>query len=256
MIKLKHLKIAFLTLSRGTFAVLFGIFMLPMTCTVNGAIVTDGDFELEATGSPVASSALNNWAPTNSDGSLTPETQVIARDTAFTHGFAPHGGSSIAVAFSSDGSAPANTMASISQTFTTVESQAYHIQLFVANPTTDPNSRLNLFSLVWNGDAVDLPFWNSNFTIPNPSNPFPAELAGLAGTYVVAGNLGWFQVDIDVTAAGTSSTLTIAAQNNNGSATFVDDIVITPTPEPSSVALLLAGAAFMGTRRRRQQRAA
>ena len=254
MIKIQLVKKFPIKLSVGFIALLFCVLMFPAS-TLQGAIVADGDFEDLKTGSP-ASAPLTNWAPTNSPGGVT---QVFGLDTTLTYGTVPHGGS-ISVAFTSDPSAPANSTASISQTLTTDSTKTYHLQLWVANPVADVRSRQNLFSVIWNGAAVDLSSVDPvHFATPNPANPNATELAGAAGTYVVKGDTPWFVMNIlnlpggPSPDPGTIPTLQISAQNNNY-ATLVDDVSVVETPEPSTLVLLIAGAALAGSRRRRQEK--
>lgn len=244
------LKKVSLKLSAGFIALLLSMLILPAS-TLDAAIVANGNFEQNIVPGPIADAPLTNWAPTNSAGGVT---QVFGQDTTLTYGTVPHGGS-ISVAFTSDPTAPANTTASISQTLTTDSTKTYNLQLWVANPVADVNSRQNLFSVIWNGAPVNLTLWNANFATPNPSNPNATELAGAPGTYVVAGDTTWFVVNILnlVPGAGSTTTLRFEGQNNNY-ATLVDDVSVVETPEPSTLVLLVAGAALIGSRRRRQQK--
>jgi hypothetical protein len=257
MIKTLHLKTKILKFSLGSIATLVGILMF-LSAPAKGQIV-NGGFEDAPNGTvPFATSTLANWNPANSDASPTPLTQVIGENPT-AYGFTAHGGV-ISAVFTSQANATAGAMATLSQSFTTTVGQTYNIQLFVANPSNDPTSTLNLFQVAWNGNAVDLTnptivtMGSGNFSVASLSNP--TQLGGVPGTYVVAPNTGWFEVDIAVTAPTASSSITIAAQNNSSLATFVDDVSITPTPEPSAVVLLVAGAGLIGLGRRRQQRAA
>ena len=249
MIKIELLKKFALHSSLASFALLFSMLMVA-ALPLKGAIVANGDFELNTSAGAVATAPLTNWAPANSALAVT---QILGLDTTLTYGTVPHGGS-ISVAFTSDPTAPANTTASISQTLTTDSTKTYNLQLWVANPVADVNSRQNLFSVIWNGAPVNLTLWNANFATPNPANPNATELAGAAGTYVVAGDTTWFVVNILnlVPGAGSTTTLKFEGQNNNY-ATLVDDVSVVETPEPSTMVLLIAGVALIGARRRRQQ---
>ncbi len=250
MIKVKLLKKSVLNSCFSSMALLLSV-LLAISSPLKGAIVSNGDFEQNTLPGAVASAPLTDWAPANSAFATT---QVFGLDTTLTYGTVPHGGS-ISVAFTSDASAPANATANISQTLTTDSTKTYNLQLWVANPVADVNSRQNLFSVIWNGAPVNLFSVDPvHFAVPNPANPIATELAGAAGTYVVAGDTTWFVVNIlNLTpGAGSSTTLRFEAQNNNY-ATLVDDVSVVETPEPSTMVLLVAGAALVGSRRRRQQ---
>lgn len=250
MIKIEFLKNFAPSSILGSIALFFSMLMVAAS-PLKGAIVANGDYEQNTLAGAVATAPLTSWAPTNSAGGIT---QVFGLDTTQTYGTAPHGGS-ISVAFTSDASAPANTTASISQTLTTDSTKTYNLQLWVANPVADVNSRQNLFSVIWNGAAVNLSSVDPvHFAVPNPANPNATELAGAAGTYVVTGDTTWFVVNILnlVPGAGSTTPLRFEGQNNNY-ATLVDDVSVVETPEPSTMVLLVAGVALIGSRRRRQQ---
>jgi len=236
----------------GYIFMLFSMFVFSASM-LKGAIVSNGDFEQDKTGTP-ATAPLTNWSPTNSDASPTPQTTVKGQDPFYAYNFAQHtDNGSIAANFFSNTDAPANSMASISQTLTTDPTKSYNLQLWVANPYQDPNARANLFSVIWNGNAVKLSDVDPvHFAAPSG---LPTELNGDPGTYVVKPNSPWFVVNINNLAPGLglSTNLVISGQNNN-LATLVDDVAVTETPEPSSVVLLLAGTALIGVRRRRQQK--
>ncbi|MEO6739671.1 MAG: PEP-CTERM sorting domain-containing protein [Chthoniobacteraceae bacterium] len=234
-------------------SVLLGALMV-FECTLEGAIVNNGGFELDATlvaPPDISFAPLTNWSPADSaDGT----TSVQGLDPN-QYGLAPRATGSIAAAFTSTSSAPANSTASISQNVDTDSSKLYNLQLWIANPFQDPNARANLFAVIWNGVPVPLTLWNGNFAAPNPLNP--PELAGTLGTYfVVAPGTDWFALTIQdlAPAAGpaTQTNIKIAAQSNSY-AILVDDVAVTETPEPSSVVLLLSGAALVGIRRKRRQ---
>jgi hypothetical protein len=234
----------------GLLATLLCVVLL-LVPTLNAAIVANGDFEDNLVLGPVNEAPLTNWSPTGSA-----DTQIFGHNTTLTYGVAPQSGT-IAVVFSSTASAPANSMGSISQTLTTDNTKQYNLALWVSNPVHDPDARLNLFSIYWNGAPVDLTLWNSNFAVPNPSNPSTSELAGAPGTYVLAGDTAWFLLYIQnlTPGSGTTTNLTISAQNNDY-VTLVDNVDVQETPEPSSVIMFCIGAGIVGLRRRRAQRAA
>jgi hypothetical protein len=255
--------------SRVGFVVM--LFSMLMFCVPRThAAIVDGDFETDIVAGNPATSPLTSWSPTNSpDGSgivlgINPAFYNSDFSSLVNAGGGTTGGSVSAI-FTSGG--PANQLASISQNVATTPGQFYDIRLWVANMSTtaggapDTGARENLFSVTWNGAPVDLTnpsvLGYSNFATPNPSNPNAVELAGAAGTYVLAATGGWTLVIIPNQAAAdggaTTTNLTISAQNNN-LATAVDAVEV--VPEPSSIVLLAAGAALAGLRRRRQQRAA
>ena len=267
MLKINTLKKAAPRIRVGYFFMLFCMLLICVP-TSKGAIV-NGDFEDNADLSgAIASAPLTGWSPTPAGTAI-----VIGRDPFFQNsnfrslvsaGGGTTGGSISALFLNDQGvPAPANSMASITQNITTTPGQFYDIRLWVANLSTtitgagDPSARENLFSVMWNGSAINLSAVDPvHFAVPNPSNPNAVELAGNSGTYVLAADSAWTLVIIPNQAAaltGLTTTLTISAQNNNN-ATAVDAVDV--TPEPSSIVLLIAGAAFAGTRRRRQQRAA
>jgi len=238
--------------SLSSIVALFGV-MMAILSSLKGAIVVNGDFEQGIVPDVISTAPLTNWTPTNSlDGT----TQVFGMDTTLTYGIAPQSGS-IAVAFTSDASAPANSMASISQTITTSPTKTYNLHFWISSPVADVNSRQNLFSVIWGGTMLNLSYWNPNFAAPNPSRTDLVELNGAAGTYVVAGDTAWFPVDIlNLTPSpGSTTDLMFSGQNNNW-ATLVDNVLVEETPEPSTMVMIAAGAAVMGLRRKRQQRSA
>ena len=263
MLKINTLKNAAPRIRVGYFFMLFCMFLICVP-TSKGAIV-NGDFEDNADLSgAIASAPLTNWSPTPVGTAIVIGTDPFFHNSNFNSllsGGTP--GGSISALFLNDQGvkAPVNSLASISQSITTVPGQFYDIHFWVANLSTtitgapDLSARENLFSVSWNGaPPVDLTIGNAIFSIPNPLNPNAVELAGAPGTYVLSAAAAWTLVTIsNVQATGTSTTLTISAKNNNN-ATAVDAVDV--TPEPSSIVLLIAGAAFAGTRRRRQQRAA
>ena len=269
MLKINTLKNFAHSAPRVRVGYFFTLLCMLLICvpTVQGAIV-NGDFEDNADLSgPIATAPLTGWSPTPAGTAI-----VIGRDPFFSDsnfrslvsaGGGTTGGSISALFLNDQGvPAPANSLASISQNISTTPGQFYDIRLWVANLSTtasgagDPGARANLFSVMWNGSAIDLSAVDPvHFAAPNPLNP--TEIPGGPGTYVLAADSAWTLVIIPNQAAGSGSTttLTISAQNNNN-ATAVDAVDVTVTPEPSSIVLLIAGAAFAGTRRRRQQRAA
>ena len=204
----------------------------------------------------IATAPLTGWNPTpftgtdpNPPNGPIELTQVTGLDTTDIYGLAPKGGR-IAAAFSSSPSTPANSLASISQDVSTVPTDLYKIEMWIANPFQDQNARANLFSIQWGATFIDLSLADPvHFAAPTGA---PNELAGDPGTYVVAPGNPWFLLTIDnlPASAGPTTTLKISGQNNNY-ATLVDDVVV--TPEPSSIVLLLAGGALIGARRRRNR---
>ena len=273
MVKITTLKKTAPDFRVGFIFMLFSVIMLCVPKT-DAAIVSDGDFETNLVAGNPATSLLSSWSPTNS-----PDASgiVLGIDPAYYNrvfsslvsaGGGTTGGSVSAIFTSAPGGGgPENQLASISQNVATTQGQFYDIRLWVANMSTaaggapDTGARENLFSVTWNGAAVDLTnpsvLGYSNFATPNSSSSTAVELAGAAGTYVLAATGGWTLVIIPNQAAAgngaTTTNLTISAQNNN-LATAVDAVEV--VPEPSSIVLLAAGAALAGLRRRRQQRAA
>jgi hypothetical protein len=207
--------------------------------SVQGAIVTNGDFENTVT-------FAADWNPVSVTGTST----VEALESNLAYAAPAHSGV-IAVGFSSNPDAPANSLASISQTLATDSTKTYDVSFWIENTGELTDPRQNLFSVRWNNVLQDL---SAYFSLPNPSN---GELAGTAFQYVVDANTTWFQIVLTNLAPGAGSTteLKFEGQNNNW-VTLVDDVLVQETPEPSTLVMLGAGAVLMGLRRRRQQRAA
>lgn len=230
--------------------------------SLQGAIVNvNTGFEDNATLLPfpsISTAPLTSWNP---QGVTVPDpnppfgpitvSSVEGIDPTSPYGIAAHSGS-IASVFSSDPSAPINSMATISQQVNTTLGQSYNIQLWVANPFQDLSARANLFSVMWGSTLVNLATIDPvHFAIQTGA---PGELVGASSAYIVKPASPWFVVDLSNLLATSSQTvLTISGQNNNF-VTLVDDVLVTETPEPSTVALLGMGAALMGVRRRRPAR--
>ena len=152
--------------------------------SLEGAIVNGGfeDNAILATPPSVSLAPLTFWNPTGvtiidpnpPNGPIT-ISSVIGMDPTNTYGLAAHTGA-IAAAFSSDPTAPANSMATISQQVNTLSGHSYNIQLWVANPYQDTNARANLFSVMWGSTLVDLSALDPvHFA---PLTGAPNELAG------------------------------------------------------------------------------
>ncbi len=240
--------------------------MIMLSAPWTGAAIVDGDFELHADFSgPVATSLLPDWSPTNSALTTVLGTDPSNNNSAFQSLISAGGGTtggSISAVFTSSGSGNQVSMGSISQNVDTTPGKLYDIRLWVANMATtgtgtpDTNARENLFSVMWNGNLIDLSAVDPvHFATSNPSNPNAVELPLTAGAYVLTATGGWTLVLITnlASSAGVKTNLTISAQNNNAAGTAVDAVDV--VPEPSGIVLLAAGAALAGLRRRRAQRA-
>lgn len=239
-LKTSPLKAAF------TSCVMFLSALVAGSSTVQGAIVTNGDFESIGTFG-------TDWNPVNIPGTNPPPdytSQVIAVDSNIAYG-APALSGVIAVGFTSDSDAPAGSMASISQLLTTNSLKTYDLHFWIENTAKVGDPRQNLFSVRWNGVLQDL---SAYFSLPNPGN---GELAGTARQYVVDPNTTWFEIVLTNLNPDTDgdTLLSFEGQNNNW-VTLVDDVLVEETPEPSTLVMLGAGAVMVGLRRRRQQRKA
>jgi len=120
----------------------------------------------------------------------------------------------------------------ISQTFSTVVGQLYHVSFDMAgNPVGPDKSKMLMVSL------SGTPFYTFDST-------------GKTLT-----NMGWTTKGFDFIAAGTSSTLAFASLNASAYGPALDNISVSAVPEPETYAMLLAGRGRIGsiTRGRHQK---
>lgn len=248
MIKRELLKTLFPTGLLSSFALIFSIFMLPLSMTHGAIVLTNGSFE---SGPSVITSGFGGTGVGGGDVSWTvgnllgwevggggPNNVLASNQNIYyatiSNGQPPGGGPHSGILAAVFPNFPSYDGYISQQVLGTVAGQEYKISFWLSNQIGDAAN--NAMTVNWGGTI-------SGSSIGGGVN--------LLGPTALAVSVGWTFHEFTATAPTNDARLSFIG-GNSAAGNLVDDVSVVQTPEPGTVVLLGAGAAMMGLSRRRR----